>query len=279
MLQDTEVTLPENSYSKSNGLKPVIEIKNLYTRHNDNLIHEDLNLTIYPNRIISLIGASGSGKTTLIRRILMLEPIDKGQIYLAGEEISKYNLGDTKIHLLLSRLGMMFQQGALFSSLSVIENVMFPLKEYTNFSDSTIFKLASLKLAMTGLASTNYKKYPKELSPGMVKRVALARALVLDPKVIFLDEPTAGLDPNSAHEFDELILQLHKSLGLTVIMITHDLDSILSISDEIIYLANKQVVFHGTLHQAIRKEDIPELYNYFNGTRGRFRINENMHSI
>jgi phospholipid/cholesterol/gamma-HCH transport system ATP-binding protein len=248
---------------------PIIEVRNLGTYFAGLWVHKNLNLTIYPNRIITIIGASGCGKTTLVREILMLQQITEGEILLSGEEISQYNIEDADTKLVLSQVGMMFQQGALFSSLSVLENVMFPLVEYTDFSRSTIMEMARLKLKLTGLPETAYTKFPKEISPGMQKRVALARTLALDPKVVFLDEPTAGLDPNSASDFDELISNLQKQLGLTVIMITHDLDSIWSISDEIVYLGDKRVLFHDTVVKAADCKEIPELYNYFNGPRGK----------
>jgi phospholipid/cholesterol/gamma-HCH transport system ATP-binding protein len=250
---------------------PIIEVKNLGTSFEGFWVHKNLNLTIYPNRIITIIGASGCGKTTLVREILMLQPIAEGEILLNGEEISKYNIEDADTKLVLSQIGMMFQQGALFSSLTVLQNVMFPLVEYTNFSEATIKEIATLKLKLTGLPESAYSKFPKEISPGMQKRVALARTLVLDPKVVFLDEPTAGLDPNSASDFDELISNLQKQLGLTVIMITHDLDSIWSISDEIVYLGEKKVLFHDTVIKAANCKEIPQLYDYFNGPRGRLR--------
>ena len=238
------------------GTTPIIEVKNLGTYFSGSWIHKNLNLTVYPNRIITIIGASGCGKTTLVREILMLQPITEGEIFLVGEEISHYNVEDARTKLVLSQVGMMFQQGALFSSMNLIENVMFPLQEYTDFSKDVIFEIATFK-------------YPKEISPGMQKRVALARTLALDPKVVFLDEPTAGLDPNSASDFDELISSLQKQLGLTVIMITHDLDSIWNISDEIVYLGDKKVLFHDSVDIASEFKQIPELYDYFNGQRGK----------
>jgi len=248
--------------------KPIIEIKNLGTCFDGVWVHKNLNLTIYPNRIITVIGASGCGKTTLIREILMLEPITEGEIYLNGEKISNYNIEDVKTKTVLSQVGMMFQQSALFSSLTALENVMFPLIEYTDFSIQTIKDIAKLKLQLTGLPEHAFNRYPKEISGGMLKRVALARTLALDPSVIFLDEPTAGLDPNSASGFDELISNLQEQLDLTVILITHDLDTIWSISDEIVYLGNGHVLLHDTVKNAANNQSIPELYEYFNGPRG-----------
>ncbi|HLX55232.1 MAG TPA: ATP-binding cassette domain-containing protein [Aquella sp.] len=250
-------------------LKPIIEIKNLGTRFGDNWVHKNLNLTIYPNRIVNIIGASGSGKTTLVHEILMLQPVTEGEIYFAGKKISSYNIEDAATKEILSQVGMMFQHCALFSSLSVLENVMFPLVEYTNFSTETIREIAHIKLRLTGLPDNAHTLYPKDMSGGMLKRVALARTLALDPKVVFLDEPTSGLDPNSASGFDELISDLQHRLNLTVVLITHDLDSIWSIADEVVYLGEKKVLFHDTVLKAANAKNIPELYEYFNGARGQ----------
>lgn len=247
---------------------PIIEVKKLTTAFEDNYIHHNLDLKICSNRIITIIGDSGCGKTTLIRSILMLQPILSGEIYIQGNLISHFNLNDPYTKFLLSKLGMMFQHCALFSSMNVLENVMFPLKEYTNFSLDTIKEIAWLKLRLVGLPENAYYNLPNEISGGMLKRVALARALALDPKVVFLDEPTSGLDPNSAGQFDELISQLQKHLSLTVIIVTHDLNSIWEISDEVIYLGNKQVLFHGSVEEASKCKQIPQLFTYFNGPRG-----------
>jgi phospholipid/cholesterol/gamma-HCH transport system ATP-binding protein len=249
--------------------KPIIEVKNLGICFDGVWVHKHLNLTIYPNRIITIIGASGCGKTTLVREILMLQPITEGEIYLNGEKISNYNIEDVATKTVLSQVGMMFQQSALFSSLTALENVMFPLIEYTDFSKDMIAEIAHLKLRLTGLPDDAHNRYPKEISGGMLKRVALARTLALDPAVIFLDEPSAGLDPNSASGFDELISDLQQQLGLTVILVTHDLESMWSISDEIVYMGNKKVLFHDTIAKAATDKVIPELYEYFNGPRGQ----------
>lgn len=250
-------------------IQPIIEVKKLGTCFHGEWIHKDLDLTIMPDRIVTIIGASGCGKTTLVREIMMLQPISAGEIYLLGEKISSYDLEDAYTKRVLSRMGMMFQQGALYNSLTILENVMFPILEYTDFSYATVRDLAYHKLRLTGLNESAYNKYPKEISPGMQKRVALARTLALDPSVLFLDEPTAGLDPNSAASFDELMLNLQEQLGFTAIMITHDLDSIWRTSDEIVYLSNKKVTLHDTVLNAANRPDVPDLYEYFNGERGR----------
>ena len=248
--------------------KAIIEVKNLGTCFNGQWVHKDLNLTINSDRIVVIIGASGCGKTTLIREILMLQPVTLGEIHLLGEQISSYDIESEQTKHILSKMGMMFQRGALFSSLTVLENVMFPLLEYTKFSRKTIKEIAYLKLRLSGLDESAYYRYPTEISGGMLKRVALARTLALDPKVVFLDEPTAGLDPNSASGFDELIATLQQQLGLTVILITHDLDTIWRVAHEVVYLGDKHVLFHDTVVNA-SNSNIPELYEYFNGPRGQ----------
>ncbi len=248
---------------------PIIEIQNLYTRFDDEFIHENLNLKIYPNRIITLIGNSGCGKTTLIREILALHTPTKGKILISGTSMEHFDVEDAKKKHMSDKFGMMFQHGALFSSLSVIENVMYPILESKRFSIKSAHEIATIKLILTGLSTDDHLKYPEELSGGMLKRVALARAIVLDPEVIFLDEPTAGLDPNSAHELDVLIKNLQEKLCLTVVLITHDLNTIWSISDEIVYIGNKKVLCHDKVGVAANNKNLPELYNYFNGERGK----------
>lgn len=253
----------------NNKLNPIIEINNLGTCLDGTWVHKNLNLTIYPNRIVNIIGASGSGKTTLVQQILMLQPITEGTIYLDGVDISHFDIEKAPTKNVLSKIGMMFQHCALFSSMTVLENVMFPLIEYTNFSKHIVEEIAQIKLRLTGLPESAYTRYPKDMSGGMLKRVALARTLALDPKVVFLDEPTAGLDPNSVNDFDNLISNLQQQLSLTVLLITHDLDTIWNIANEIVYLGEKKVLLHDTVVNAANNIHIPELYEYFNGPRGR----------
>ena len=250
--------------------EPIIHIEKLGTNFDGRWVHRHLDLSIEPNRIVSLIGASGCGKTTLLREILLLQPIDEGKIYLMGECISSVDVSENQRRRFACQMGMMFQHGALFSAMTVLENVMFPLMEYTDFERSTIGEIARLKIAMTGLSVGEVAHlYPSALSGGMRKRVALARALALDPKILMLDEPSAGLDPKGACELDILIKTLQQSLGLTVIMITHDLDTIWGIVDEVIYLDEQKVVLHDSVAVAAEQRDIKGLASFFNSPRGQ----------
>ncbi|MFT6834163.1 MAG: phospholipid/cholesterol/gamma-HCH transport system ATP-binding protein [Francisellaceae bacterium] len=252
-----------------NNESPIIQVKNLGTKFGTDWVHKNLDLDIYSNRIISIIGDSGCGKTTLVREILLLQEITEGEIYLMGNKIcdAKGQCKNSKLYA--SKMGMMFQQGALFSNLTCLENVMFPLLEFTDYSQSTIADIARLKLSLAGLSELAHNKYPSELSGGMLKRTALARTIALDPEIIFLDEPSAGLDPEGAHELDCLIESLQSFLGITVIMITHDLDTIWKIADEIIYLGNKKVLAHDSVINAAKNTEIPGLNRFFNGPRGK----------
>lgn len=248
-----------------NDVNPIIEVKNLGTCFDGTWVHKNLNLTLYPNRINCIIGGSGCGKTTLMREILMLQPISEGEIFLLGDNISSLEGDEQKRRAYAAKMGMMFQQCALFSSLTVLENVMFPLKEYTSFTTEEIEELARMKLRMVGLDESAFQKSPDELSGGMLKRAALARTLALDPSIIFLDEPSAGLDPNACYELDQLILKLKNDLKLTLVMITHELESIWRIVDDIIYIDEKKILFHGSVAEAAKQTQYANLHKFFNG--------------
>ncbi|WP_235826820.1 ABC transporter ATP-binding protein [Facilibium subflavum] len=246
-------------------IKPIIEVKDLGTCFDDTWVHKNLNLTIYPHNITAIIGGSGSGKTTLIREILMLQPVTEGEIYLLGQKISNLYYDEPKRRYFASKMGMMFQSGALFSALTALDNVIFPLQEYTGFSREVMIDLARLKLKMVGLDEKAFDRYPSELSGGMLKRVALARTLALDPDIVFLDEPSAGLDPYSSKKLDELILQLKADLNLSIIMITHELESIWRIVNDIVYIDQMKVLVHDSLEKVAKLTQYESLKNFFHG--------------
>ena len=245
---------------------PIIEIKNLGLKINDTWIHRNLDLTIFKGEIIALVGGSGCGKTTLLRQILQLQKPTTGSIKVLG--IDTLTASEAELHEIRKKWGVVFQQDALFTSLTTLENTAFPLTHYTDLDKSIINELAMLKIKLVGLSEDAAWKYPDELSGGMQKRAAIARACALDPILLFLDEPTAGLDPEAAEEFDELILRLRSSFNLTVIMATHDVDSLWRITDRVAFLAEKHVVGLGTMSELV-ENDNPLIKNYFNGPRGR----------
>ncbi len=245
---------------------PVITVRGLRTQFGATVIHENLDLAIQHGEIVALVGGSGSGKTTLLRAIIMLLRPTAGSIELFGQEI--VGIGETVAFRLRRRFGMLFQQGALFSSLTVRENVAVPLREHTRLSARRIRDIADLKIALAGLPAVAGNKLPRELSGGMLKRAALARALALDPALLFLDEPTAGLDPVSAGAFDELVAQLKESLGLTVVMVTHDLDTLWSATDRVAFLGEQRVIGYAPMRELTQAEH-PLILSYFEGPRGR----------
>jgi phospholipid/cholesterol/gamma-HCH transport system ATP-binding protein len=244
----------------------VIEVRDLTTRYGDTVIHEQVSLQVARGEIFALVGGSGSGKTTLLRQLIMLETPASGSIRLFGEEVT--GLDEAAADRVRRRLGVMFQHGALFSSASVLDNVATPLREHTTLPEPLIRELAALKLALVGLAPESGAQLPEALSGGMLKRAAVARALALDPELLLLDEPSAGLDPVSANAMDELILQLRDSLGLTVVLVTHDLDTLYRITDRVAFLAGRKVIGSGAVSE-LRVAAHPELRAYFAGPRGR----------
>ncbi|MEX2695508.1 ABC transporter ATP-binding protein [Rhizobium mongolense] len=230
------------------------------------IVLDKLNLDIYRGEILGFVGASGTGKSVLMRTILRLLPRRSGTIEILGQNFDK--LDENQRNALDMRLGVLFQQGALFSSLTVRENIQVPMREYLDLPKSLMDELAHLKIRLVGLAADAADKYPSELSGGMIKRAALARALALDPELVFLDEPTSGLDPIGAAEFDELIARLRDTLGLTVYMVTHDLDSLFSVCDRIAVLGHKRVMVEGTIDDMLAYDD-PWVQAYFKGKRAR----------
>ncbi|SDY59511.1 ABC transporter ATP-binding protein [Nitrosomonas sp. Nm33] len=245
---------------------PIIEIEGLYTRFGSHVIHENISLSVYRGEILALVGGSGSGKTTLLRQMLGLETPAQGSVKILGH--SRYDCGLELSRSLRNRSGVLFQQGALFSALNVYDNIALPLRELHCLPEEMIRDLVMLKLGMVEVAAEHANKMPAELSGGMIKRVALARALALDPELLFLDEPTAGLDPALSESFVKLIQTLRQELTLTIIMVTHDLDTLAAISTRVAVLADQRLVASGKLADII-KIDHPFIKDFFLGERGR----------
>ncbi len=248
------------------GDHPIV-IKGLRNTFGDNVIHEDLSLTVNRGEIIGVVGGSGTGKSVLMRSIIGLQIPDSGSIEVLGRSITDAQ-DDDDIDI-RSRWGVLFQGGALFSTLTVAENIEVPLLEfYPEIDDELRHEIARFKVMLSGLPEEAAAKYPSELSGGMKKRAGIARALALDPELLFLDEPTAGLDPIGAAAFDRLTKELQETLGLTVFLITHDLDTLYEICDRVAVLAEKQVIAVGTIPELLAL-DHPWIQEYFNGPRGR----------
>jgi len=245
---------------------PIIKIRDLRNQFGSHVVHEHLDLDVYKGEIIGLVGGSGTGKSVLLRTILGLRRPNGGTIEVFGKSL--HGLSNKERAATERRFGVLFQQGALFSSLTTIENVAMPLIEHLGLSRADAQELALLKMVLSGLPSNAANRYPSELSGGMIKRAALARALALDPDILFLDEPTAGLDPIGASDFDQLILTLRNALGLTVFLVTHDLDTLYTICDRVAVLAEKHVLVNDSLAR-VEKFDHPWVREYFNGPRGR----------
>ncbi|TKC89531.1 ABC transporter ATP-binding protein [Trinickia terrae] len=246
--------------------EPVIEVRDLTKRYGRNVIHENLNFDVRRGEIVSIVGGSGSGKTTLVRQILGLERPTSGTIRVFGEDTAK--IDPESAHIMRSRSGMLFQQGALFSSLSVFDNIAQPIRELGRVPAGLLRDIVMLKLEMVGLPCKHASKMPAALSGGMVKRVGIARALALEPELLFLDEPTAGLDPRASDEFVELIATLHRALGLTVVMVTHDLDTMVALSTRVAVIADRKVLVAAPVEEAANV-DHPFIKEYFLGLRGR----------
>lgn len=245
----------------------VISVRGLSNAFGEQVIHEDLDLEVRRGEILGVVGGSGTGKSVLMRSIIGLQKPETGDISIFGEPT--HELTDQELFNLRRRWGVLFQGGALFSTLTVAENVQVPVKEfYPKIDQGMLDQISAFKVVMTGLPADAGPKYPAELSGGMKKRAGLARALALDPQLLFLDEPTAGLDPIGAAGFDELTLELKRTLGLTVFLITHDLDSLYAICDRVAVLADKKVIAVGTIDELLAT-DHPWIQEYFTGPRGR----------
>jgi phospholipid/cholesterol/gamma-HCH transport system ATP-binding protein len=245
--------------------KPVISVKDLVVGFGDEIVLDHLSLEARPGEILGVVGASGAGKSVLLRTIIGLLPKRHGTIEVLGVDTDRAS--DAERRALERRWGVLFQQGALFSSLTVRQNVQFPMRENLDISQRLLDEMALAKLEMVGLTPIDAEKYPAELSGGMTKRAALARALALDPEIVFLDEPTSGLDPISAGDFDALIKTLQRTLGLTVFMVTHDLESLYTVCDRIAALADGRVVALGPMETMLECTH-PWVQTYFQGKRG-----------
>jgi len=244
----------------------IIEVKGLRSAFGDHVVHDNLDLEVRRGEILGLVGGSGTGKSVLMNTIIGLKAPDGGDVLVFGQPY--HRLGRAERAAIEHRWGVLFQGGALFSSLTVRENVEVPMREHTNMPEKLICELADLKIALSGLPPMAGSKRPAELSGGMRKRAGIARALALDPDVLFLDEPTAGLDPVGAAAFDDLILELRDTLGLTVFMITHDLDTLHTTCDRVAALADKRVIANAPLAELLTS-DHPWIVQYFHGPRGR----------
>lgn len=244
----------------------VIEIEGLRTAFGRNVVHDNLSLRVKRGEILTLVGGSGTGKTVLLRQILGLSRPAAGSIRVFGESVTQGSR--QALQALRQRWGMLFQMGALFSALSVFDNIALPLRELRTVPDDLIRDVVLTRLSWVGLTADDGLKQPSDLSGGMIKRVALARALALDPELVFLDEPTAGLDPTRSDEFVALIRRLHRQIGFTVVMVTHDLDTLFALSDRVAVLAERHVIICAPPAEVLAF-DHPFIHTFFLGERGR----------
>jgi len=245
--------------------EPIIRVHGLVNRFGAEIVHDGLDLDVRRGEVLGIVGGSGSGKSVLLRTIIGLNRPVKGEVEVFGQDV--LSASEHEMHDLEKRWGVLFQDGALFSSLTVAQNIEVPIKEHFDMPLRLMDEISAVKVALVGLSGDAGEKYPAQLSGGMRKRAGLARALALDPEIVFLDEPTAGLDPIAAGAFDELIRDLKASLGLTVFMVTHDLDSLFAICDRVAVLVDKKLRV-GTLEQLL-KDNHPWIQSYFHGPRGR----------
>ena len=254
-------------YGASSDPAPtVVEVSDLTMRFGRKVVHEHLDLSVRQGEILAIVGGSGSGKTTLLREMALLQPPTSGRVSILGNEIS--GLKEQQTLRVRRRIGVLFQNGALFGGFNVLQNVGAPLREHTRLSDTLIDEIACVKLSLVGLTAADGLLYPNQLSGGMRKRAALARAIALDPELLFLDEPTSGLDPLSADAFDELILDLKASLDPTVVLVSHDIDTLWRVADRVVLLGEGRLLAEGSM-QALARSTDPAVVRFFQGPRGR----------
>lgn len=244
----------------------VVATRDLTMRFGRNCVHEHIDLDLYQGETLAIVGGSGSGKTTLLREMALLQQPSSGSVRVLGEEVSE--LDEAQILHLRQRIGVLFQNGALFGGLNVLENVGAPLREHTDLSETLIDEIACVKLSLVGLKPRDGLLYPSQLSGGMRKRVALARAIALDPELLFLDEPTSGLDPLSADAFDELVLELKTALDPTIVLVTHDMDTLWRVASRVLLLGDGRLLAKGSMQDLARSSD-PAVVRFFQSPRGR----------
>jgi phospholipid/cholesterol/gamma-HCH transport system ATP-binding protein len=244
----------------------IVEVEGLYTRFGNHLVHENINLCVERGEVLALVGGSGAGKTALMRQMLGLETPAQGIIRVFGDLLHGH--GRERLQSMRNRCGVLFQKGALFSALSVYDNIALPMRELHTLDEDMIRDLVMLKLKMVDIAPQHASKMPAELSGGMIKRIALARTMALDPELLFLDEPTAGLDPELSEGFVNLIQAMRTELTLTIVMATHDLDTLAALADRVAVIADRHVVALGSLKE-IMNSDHSFIENFFHGVRGR----------
>lgn len=262
----TATSLPLQANTPSSASKNVIEMRGISTRFGDHVVHENLDLDVKVGEIFAIVGGSGSGKSSLLREMIMLNQANAGTIKILDKEIK--DITDADALDLRQRCGVMFQHGGLFGTLSIHDNIALPLSENTDLEPAVIDQLAAWKLQMVGLKPETGVQFPSQLSGGMLKRASMARAIALDPELLFLDEPTAGLDPNSASGIDRLIHTLHDLFNTTIVIITHDLDLLWQVTDRVAVLGEGHVIAVGSMKELATMQE-PAVRSYFDGTRAR----------
>ena len=250
----------------SSAADAVVQVTDLTMRFGNKLIHQHLDLGVRRGEILGVVGGSGSGKTTLLREMALLQQPSSGSVRIFGYDVA--GMDEAQTQGIRRRIGVLFQNGALFGGLNVLQNIGVPLREHTRLSDRLIDEIACIKLALVGLAERDGLLYPNQLSGGMRKRAALARAIALDPELLFLDEPTSGLDPLSADAFDELVLDLKAALDPTVVLVSHDLDTLWRVADRVVLLGEGRLLAEGRMEELARSQDAA-VVRFFQGPRGR----------